>query len=385
MDISGLTGLFGSFFGSVIPFIFVLSIVVFVHEYGHYIVGRWCGVGVKAFSIGFGKELFGWTDAHGTRWKVSAIPLGGYVKFAGDASAASTPDRDSLSTMSEAEKAESFHHASLPRRAAIVAAGPVANFLLAIFIFSVTIYAYGKVELVPRIDAVQENSVAAQAGFRAGDVVTAIDGRQVSSFSDMQRVISGNAGETLDFTVNRGGAPVHITATPAVRELTTPFGKQRIGMLGIQGSRDPSDAQVRRFGPVDSLVMGAQETWYVVDRTFDYLGKLIVGKESVDQLSGPIRIAQVSGHVAQMGLTPLLNLAAFLSVSIGLLNLFPIPMLDGGHLLFYAVEAVRGRPMSERLQEYGFRIGLALVLMLMIFVTWNDLMHLGSVFGLKGS
>ncbi|MGV2979081.1 RIP metalloprotease RseP [Camelimonas sp. ID_303_24] len=385
MDISGLTGLFGSFFGSVIPFIFVLSIVVFVHEYGHYIVGRWCGVGVRAFSIGFGRELFGWTDRHGTRWKVSAIPLGGYVKFEGDAGAASTPDLAGLAGMSAAERARSFHHASLPRRAAIVAAGPVANFILAIVIFSLTIFAYGRMELIPRIDAVQENSVAAQAGFHAGDVVKAIDGEAVSNFADMQRIISGSAGEKLDFTVERGGSLIHISATPAVRELSTPFGKQRIGMLGVQGSRNPADAQVRHYGPLESLRMGTQETWHVVDRTFSYLGKLIVGKESVDQLSGPIRIAQVSGHVAQMGLTPLLNLAAFLSVSIGLLNLFPIPMLDGGHLLFYAVEAVRGRPMSERLQEYGFRIGLALVLMLMLFVTWNDLMHLGSLFGLRAS
>jgi len=385
MDISGLTGLFGSFLGSVIPFIFVLSIVVFVHEYGHYIVGRWCGVGVRAFSIGFGRELFGWTDRHGTRWKVSAIPLGGYVKFEGDAGAASTPDRISLGGMSPAERARSFHYASLPRRAAIVAAGPVANFILAIVIFSLTIFIYGRMELVPRIDAVQENSAAAQAGFLAGDVVRAIDGEPVANFADMQRIISGSAGEKLTFTVDRGGAVIRIDATPAVRELSTPFGKQRIGMLGVQGSRNPADAQVRHYGPLESLRMGTLETWYVVDRTFAYLGKLIVGKESVDQLSGPIRIAQVSGHVAQMGLTPLLNLAAFLSVSIGLLNLFPIPMLDGGHLLFYAVEAVRGRPMSERLQEYGFRIGLALVLMLMLFVTWNDLMHLGSLFGLRAS
>lgn len=385
MDISGLTGLFGSFFGSVIPFIFVLSIVVFVHEYGHYIVGRWCGVGVKAFSIGFGKELFGWTDKRGTRWKVSAIPLGGYVKFEGDAGAASTPDRSGLAAMSADERSRSFHHATLGRRAAIVAAGPLANFILAIVIFSLTIFIYGRVELIPRIDGVQENSVAASAGFRAGDVVTAINGSPVTSFADMQRIISGKAGEKLDFMVNRGGAPLHLEATPAVRELSTPFGKQRIGMLGIQGSRNPADAQVRHFGPIDSLRMGTMETWYVVDRTFTYLGRLVVGKESVDQLSGPIRIAQVSGHVAQLGLTPLLNLAAFLSVSIGLLNLFPIPMLDGGHLLFYAVEAVRGRPMSERLQEYGFRIGLALVLMLMLFVTWNDIMHLGSLFGLRSS
>jgi len=385
MDISGLTGLFGSFLGSVIPFIFVLSIVVFVHEYGHYIVGRWCGVGVRAFSIGFGRELFGWTDRHGTRWKVSAIPLGGYVKFEGDAGAASTPDHIGLGGMSPAEKARSFHYATLPRRAAIVAAGPVANFILAIVIFSLTIFIYGRMELVPRIDAVQENSAAAQAGFHAGDVVRAIDGEPVASFADMQRIISVSAGEKLAFTVDRGGAVIRIEATPAVRELSTPFGKQRIGMLGVQGSRNPADAQVRHYGPLESLRMGTLETWYVVDRTFAYLGKLIVGKESVDQLSGPIRIAQVSGHVAQMGLTPLLNLAAFLSVSIGLLNLFPIPMLDGGHLLFYAVEAVRGRPMSERLQEYGFRIGLALVLMLMLFVTWNDLMHLGSLFGLRAS
>ncbi|MFC0283264.1 RIP metalloprotease RseP [Camelimonas abortus] len=385
MDMGVVTGALAAVLGSVIPFVIVLTVVVFVHEFGHYIVGRWCGVGVKVFSIGFGRELFGWTDRRGVRWKISAIPLGGYVKFAGDGGVSSAPDPAALARMSPQERAESFQLASLPRRAAIVAAGPAANFLLAILLFSLLFFLWGRVELLPRVDAVQPGSPAAAAGFMPGDVVKTIDGSPVESFADMQRVISARAGEPLSFTVDRGGATVTLQATPATREIVTPLGRQRVGMLGVQGSRDPADVRARRYGVIDSLRLGTMETWYVVDRTFSFLRKLFVGRESVDQLSGPIRIAQASGLVAEQGPPAVIGYVAFLSVSIGLLNLFPIPVLDGGHLLFYAIEAVRGRPLSERLQEYGFRIGLALVLMLMILATRNDLVHLGGLLGLGGS
>ena len=378
--VSGATG--SLLWGYLLPFLFVLTIVVFIHELGHFLVGRWCGVGVTAFSIGFGPELVGWNDRHGTRWKISAIPLGGYVKFAGDINATSTPDPETLARMTPAERAVSFHHQAVGKRAAIVAAGPVANFLLAILVFAGIAFIGGRYVLAPRIEVVQAGSAAERAGFQPGDLVRSINGRTIASFADMQRIISASAGDALSVAVDRGGAPVTLSATPDIRETETPFGKQRIGLLGLQGSKDPNDVQRVTYGPVEALGVGVHETWYVVERTFDYLGKLIVGRESADQLSGPIRIAQVSGQVATMGgIAALISLVAVLSVSIGLINLFPIPLLDGGHLLFYAIEAAIGRPLSERAQEIGFRIGLAIVVMLMLFATWNDIVHLSSSVG----
>ena len=370
-----------------IAFLFVLTVVVFVHEFGHFWVGRLCGVGVKAFSIGFGRELFGWNDRHGTRWKVSAVPLGGYVKFVGDMNGASVPDEEALARMPAAERAVSFHHQSLAKRAAIVAAGPVANFILAVVVFAAVTYLGGRQVLAPRVEAVQPGTAAAEAGFRPGDLIISIDGRSIESFADMQRIVSTSAGDRLAFVVERRDSRLALDATPTVREVEVPgFGKQRIGILGLQGSRDSADLRFVRYGLVDSIGMGAAETWSVVERTFNYLGKLVSGRESPQQLSGPIGIMRVSGEVAAIGgIGPLVGLIAILSVSIGLINLFPIPLLDGGHLLFYAVEAVRGRPLSDRAQEIGFRIGLAIVVMLMLFATWNDIVHLGASFGDRGT
>ena len=385
--VAAALGKTGSLLVYPLAFLFVLTIVVFVHEYGHFWVGRRCGVGVKAFSIGFGRELFGWDDKHGTRWKISAVPLGGYVKFVGDMNGASVPDDAALARMSDAERAISFHTQPLAKRAAIVAAGPVANFILAILVFAGVAYFAGRQVLAPRIDTVQPGSAAAAADFRPGDLVISIDGRSIASFADMQRLVSTSAGDTLQFVIERNGRRLDVQATPTVREVEVPgFGKQRMGLLGIQGSRDPADLRFVRYGPLESLALGAQETWSVVDRTFNYLGKLVTGRESAQQLSGPIGIMRVSGEVASMGgIGPLVSLVAILSVSIGLINLFPIPLLDGGHLLFYAVEAVRGRPMSDRAQEIGFRIGLAIVVMLMLFATWNDIVHLGASLAGRGT
>ena len=378
MELFGLVGgAAGSLFGYIIPFLIVLTVVVFVHELGHFLVGRWCGVGVKAFSIGFGPELVGWNDRHGTRWKISAIPLGGYVKFAGDVNSASVPDQETLAQMDPAERAVSFHHKSVAKRAAIVAAGPIANFLLAIAIFGTITYVSGRQILAPRIEAIQPGSAAERAGFQPGDLVLSIDGREIASFTDMQRIVSASADDTLTIVVDRQGREMTLSAVPDLRETQTPFGKQRIGLLGIQASRNPDDLKTVRYGLIDSIRLGAYETWYVVERTFTYIGRLVVGRESADQLSGPIRIAQVSGQVANLGgAGALVSLVAVLSVSIGLINLFPIPLLDGGHLLFYGIEALRGRPLSDRAQEIGFRIGLAIVVMLMLFATWNDIFHL---------
>ncbi len=369
----------GGFTGAILPFLFVLTIVVFFHELGHFLVARLCGVRVMVFSVGFGPELFGFNDRHGTRWKVSAIPLGGYVKFFGDDDAASTPDKSAAEAMTAAEKRESFHHQSVARRAAIVAAGPIANFILAILIFAAIFVFYGRPSTTARVDGVQPDSAAAAAGFQVGDVVLAINGRPIKTFSEMQRVVSTSADAQLTIVVERGGAKVELKATPTLREIKDNFGNvHRVGVLGISRSVTASDAQMEKQPPLRALWTGVEETWFVVERTMSYRGGVIVGREAADQLGGPIRIAQVSGQVATVGFIALMNLSAVLSVSIGLLNLFPVPLLDGGHLLFYAIEAARGRPLSERAQEMGFRIGLALVLMLMIFATFNDILHLAS-------
>ncbi|HXW48211.1 MAG TPA: RIP metalloprotease RseP [Xanthobacteraceae bacterium] len=367
----------GGVVGYLVPFLFVLSLVVFVHELGHFLVARLCGVRVLVFSIGFGPELVGFNDRHGTRWKIAAIPLGGYVKFFGDENAGSTPDRRSLESMPADERALSFHFQPVIKRAAIVVAGPLANFLLAIIIFAAIFGIYGKQTMSARVDAVQAGSAAATAGFQQGDVVVAINDQPIDNFADMQRVVSESAGETLTVKVDRNGSPVVLKATPDLKEVKDGFGNMhRIGILGISRSMAPGDVKYQPVSPIQAIWMGGEETWFVVDRTLSYIGGVIVGREAADQLGGPIRIAQISGQVATIGFVALIHLAAVLSVSIGLLNLFPIPLLDGGHLLFYGIEAVRGRPLSERAQEVGFRIGLAIVVMLMIFATFNDIVHL---------
>jgi regulator of sigma E protease len=363
--------------GYVIPFLFVLTIVVFFHELGHFLVARWAGVKVLTFSVGFGPELFGFNDRHGTRWKVSAIPLGGYVKFFGDDTEASTPSSEALASMSAEEREGSFHHKKVGPRAAIVAAGPIANFILAIVIFTCLFTFFGKPSTTARVDKIEANSAAAAAGFQVGDIVTSIDGKQIGSFSDMQRVVSVRAGEQLNFAVKRGDATVQLKGTPELREVKDAFGNtHRLGVLGITRATAPGDVVTERVDPATAAWLGVKETWFVVERTFAYIGGVFSGREAADQVGGPLRIAQISGQVATIGLAALIHLTAVLSISIGLLNLFPVPLLDGGHLLFYAVEAARGRPLSERAQEVGFRIGLALVLMLMVFATYNDILHL---------
>jgi regulator of sigma E protease len=377
--LSHLHALGGGVVGYLVPFLFVLSLVVFFHELGHFLVARWCGVRILVFSIGFGPEIVGFNDRYGTRWKIAAIPLGGYVKFFGDENAASVPDTDHLAAMDESEKSQSFVFQPVAKRAAIVVAGPVANFLLAIVIFAGIFMFYGKQSMTARVDTVQPDSAAAAAGFQPGDLVMAINGSAIGDFADMQRVVSDSAGEPLNITVDRKGTQLVLKATPALKEIKDNFGNvHRIGILGITRSTAPEDLKFQPVPAPRAVLMGVQETWFVIDRTLSYIGGVVVGRESTDQLGGPIRIAQMSGQVASAGFVALLHLAAVLSVSIGLLNLFPIPLLDGGHLLFYGIEALRGRPLSERAQEVGFRIGLAIVLMLMIFATFNDIVHLAT-------
>jgi len=375
----GLSALGGGLVGYVVPFLFVLTIVVFFHELGHFLMARWCGIKVLVFSVGFGPEIAGFYDRYGTRWKISAIPLGGYVKFFGDENAASAPDQSAAATMTEAEKKDSFQFQPVGSRALVVAAGPVANFLLAIAIFAGIFMTVGKQTTSARVDTVQPGSAAQTAGFKPGDLVLTINGEKIESFSDMQRIVSISAGAPLTIEVDRDNAQVTLKAVPQLKEIKDNFGNvHRLGVLGISRSMAPGDIKTERAPPLRAIVMGAQETWFVVDRTLSYISGVFTGREAADQLGGPIRIAQVSGQVATAGFAPLIHLTAVLSVSIGLLNLFPIPLLDGGHLLFYAIETIRGRPLSERAQELGFRIGLAIVLMLMIFATFNDILHLAT-------
>jgi regulator of sigma E protease len=369
----------GDVTGLVIPFLFVLSLVVFFHELGHFLVGRWCGVKILVFSIGFGPELIGFNDRYGTRWKISAIPLGGYVKFFGDENAASMPDGPRLATMDEAEKSQSFMFQPVAKRAAIVLAGPLANFLLAIVIFAGIFMLYGKQSMTARVDTVQPDSAAAAAGFQPGDLVVAINGSAIGDFADMQRIVSESAGEPLTITVDRKGAQLELKATPALKEIKDNFGNvRRMGILGITRATAAEDLKFQPVSPPQAVWMGVQETWFVIDRTMRYIGGVVVGREAADQLSGPVGIARIVGQAATVSFSLVIHIAAVISVSIGLLNLFPIPLLDGGHLLFYSIEALRGRPLSERAQEVGFRIGLAIVLMLMIFATFNDIVHLAT-------
>lgn len=360
-----------------LPFLVALTVIVFIHELGHFLVARWCGVDVEAFSIGFGREIFGWNDRHGTRWKVAWIPLGGYVRFRGDANAASLPDAEALARAKS--DPGNFHGKPVWQRAAVVAAGPVANFILAIAIFTVAFMAVGRPVIEPRVDEVVAGSAAEQAGIRPGDLIVSIDGSPIEDFTGLQRAVMTRAGEPLAVVINRNGETVNLEVTPQLREEPDNFGgKVRIGLLGVK--RDPQGpVNYERMGPVKAFEAGVGNTWFIVESTFKYLGKLFTGRESADQLGGPIAMAKAAGDAASMGFSQYVAVIAFLSVSIGLLNLFPIPMLDGGHLVYYAIEAVRGRPLGENAQEWGFRIGFSLVIMLMVVGTWNDLVRVATV------
>jgi regulator of sigma E protease len=354
-----------------LPFVFVLSLVVFFHELGHFLVARWCGIRVLVFSIGFGPELFGFNDKTGTRWKVSAIPLGGYVKFFGDENAASVPDAAALAAMDPSERQHSFFHKPISARSAVVAAGPIANFLLAIVIIAGIAQVYGEraaiimPDLTPRIDEIVPDSAAARANFQPGDIVRSINGQAINFFSDMQRIVTKGGGQPLDVVVDRNGSSATLKVTPT----ENPEQKGTF-ILGVKHSAVATDNKAD--GPVTAIWFATNQTWSVISNTLLNIGGILTFRESADQLGGPIEIAKISHEAASQGFIELLRLAAFLSISVGLLNLFPIPVLDGGHLLFYGIESVRGRPLPARAQEVGFGIGLAIVVTLMISVTAND-------------
>lgn len=360
----------------VIPFLIILSVVVFVHELGHYLVARRNGVRVDVFSIGFGPELFGVTDRSGTRWKFSVLPLGGYVKMHGDADATST-----TIDLSARPDPDSFPAKSVWQRMAIVAAGPLANFAFAVLALAILFATVGRPVTPAEVGEVQPGSAAEEAGLLPGDRIVAVDGEALESFEELQVVVRGSPGETLTFTIERNGETLDLPVTPRQTEIEDRFGQvHRIGLIGVSRS----GIEFKRSNPLLAVVEGVTETGRLIGGTLYALGEMIVGSRTTEELGGPLRIAQMSGEIAKDGAIPLIWFTAVLSINLGLINLFPIPMLDGGHLVLYAVEALRGRPLNERSQEVAFRFGLVLVLSLMVFATWNDLVQLNVVEFFKG-
>ncbi|MFC3070007.1 M50 family metallopeptidase [Phenylobacterium soli] len=383
----------------VIPFLIILGVVVTVHEGGHFLAAKWLGTAIDRFAIGFGRPLLQWQDKSGVHWRIGWLPLGGYVRFAGDENAASVPDNEDLTDLrreivgreGEGALKRYFHFKPLWQRAIIVAAGPGANFLLAIAAFAILLMTVGETIAPPRVDAVQPGSAAQAAGFQKGDVVLQANGRRIESFSSLQRLVFLQSDTPIQFLVQRGGRQVAITATPRRGVIVDRFGhEQHLGQLGLQYKPQPGDIQFKRYGPVEAVGRGVTKTVEVVDTTLRYLGRMITGRETAEQLSGPLGMAQLSGEIAKQtaeespnlptllanAAITMLELVGNISVGIGFLNLMPIPVLDGGHLLFYGYEAVARRPVAAKVQAAGYRVGLALVLGLMLFATWNDLQRL---------
>ncbi|MBF0354261.1 MAG: RIP metalloprotease RseP [Alphaproteobacteria bacterium] len=365
----------------IVPFLILLTVVVFVHEMGHYWVARKNGVKVEVFSVGFGREIVGFNDKNGTRWKLGLIPFGGYVKMFGDEDAASTPDTSREFT--EAEKALSFHHKKLHQRAAIVAAGPLSNLLFAILVFAVLFMTVGQYSTPAVVGAVQPGSAAEAAGLKPHDRIASINGSSIQRFEEIQQIVRLGDGSTLALQIDRDGSLLDVSITPVMTEMTDRFGNvQRTPLLGISASTAESHVVV--LSPPAAIAESFHQTWVVTSSTLSAVGQMISGKRDSSDLGGPLRIAKFSGEAAQGGAANFITFIAVLSINLALINLFPIPMLDGGHLLFYAIEGIIRRPLSERSQEYGFRIGLILVLALFVFATWNDLIHLKVFDFLKG-
>jgi regulator of sigma E protease len=362
---------------TVVSFAIVLGVLVFIHELGHYLAARWRGVHVETFSIGFGQSLLRWTDRAGTVWKLAWIPLGGYVKLHGQ----ERPEDASAEDRAKWVAGRTFHEKPVLSRAIVVAAGPIANFLLAIVLFAALFATAGRPVTLPVVGGVLPESAAMRAGIHEQDKILSIDGAPIGSFEDIQRIVSARPGQTMSVQIERGGSAETLSVTPDAR---TEAGGPRIGVLGIRGGQ----VGYQRMSLPAALAGGVAQTWEVTRQTFEGLAQMITGRRGTEDLGGPLRIAQLSGQVAEMGFASLVSFIAVLSVNLGLINLFPIPVLDGGHLLFYLAEALRGRPIPPRAQEYGFRAGLALLACLFVFATWNDLTHLGIfrwVAGLIGS
>ncbi|MDA9169893.1 RIP metalloprotease RseP [Candidatus Pelagibacter ubique] len=363
----------------ILPFIALIVVVVFIHEYGHYYFAKRYGVGVTDFSIGFGKEMFGWNDKSGTRWKVCVIPLGGYVKFFGDRNVYSQADNDKIiKEYSKEDQDKLFVLKPLYQRALIVFGGPLANFLLAILIFFSVYTFFGKDFTPAVINEVQKDSPAMEAGLKDNDIVVSIDGNEVTSIMDVSKYIMMSTDEFINFTVNRFDQDLTFRVKPNIVE-----GEDNLGnkiskrMVGIKLGAYNNEVNHVKLGPTKALFYAVNEVYYVSTSSLKYIGSMLTGNSDTSQLGGPIRIAKISGQVAEFGILPFISLMAYISISLGLINLFPIPMLDGGHLMFYGIEKVLGRPLSQKTQEGFFRIGMFLLLSLMFFTTFNDLKDVG--------
>ena len=366
-------------FEFVLPFILLIIVVVFVHEYGHYYFARRYGVGVTDFSIGFGKELFGWNDKTGTRWKICLIPLGGYVKFFGDRNVFSQSDRDEiLKKYKEEDRKKLFTLKPLYQRSLIVFGGPLANFILAVIIFLMINMFAGKDFTPAMIDEVKKDSPAYTAGLKKNDVILSIDNNDVKSILDVSKFITLSTAEFIDFEVSRYDQKILVKVRPDFIDSEDSLGnKVKKRMIGITLLPYNNNVNHKKLGPIKAMYYSLTEVYFVTTSTLKYLGTIITGKGDSSQLGGPIRIAKISGQVAEFGIIPFLSMMAYISISLGLINLFPIPLLDGGHLMFYGIEKILGRPLSEKTQEGFFRIGMFLLLSLMFFATYNDLKDLG--------
>jgi len=362
-----------------IPFLILITVVVFIHEYGHYYFAKKYGVGVTDFSIGFGKELFGWNDKSGTRWKICLIPLGGYVKFFGDRNVFSESEQQEIiSKYNEEDRQKLFLLKPLYQRSIIVAAGPIANFALAILIFAIIYMTAGKDMTPAVIVEVQNESPAFNAGFKSKDKIISIDNKKVESILAVSTLINTSTSEEIEFIILRNDQEISLLVKPNLVDGEDSLGnyvKKRI--IGIKLSPPNNEFQKEPLGPSKAIYYSLKEVWFVTTTSLNYLGKMIIGSADPSQLGGPIRIAKITGQVAEYGLVPFLSIMAYISVSLGLINLFPIPMLDGGHLMFYLFEKILGKPLSQRTQEGFFRIGLFLLISLMFFVTFNDLREIG--------
>ena len=363
-----------------LPFLIVISIVVFVHEFGHYWVARRCGIRVLTFSLGFGPEIFGWNDKWGTRWKVSWIPMGGYVKMFGDADPASTPD-PTVHAMNEEEKKVAFFHQHVDKRIAVVFAGPAFNYIFAVIVLAFLFALQGQPYSPPNVSQVTENSAAALGGMKVGDHVLSVDKENVDRFEDIKRIVALNAGTPMPVEVERNGDKITLTVTPEITTITDRFGSEhKIGRIGIMSEK----LEYQKWPPLRAIKEAVRETWNISTGTLRAIGQMIMGTRGTEELGGPLRIAEMSGHVAEDGVASLILLMALLSINLGLINLFPVPLLDGGHIAYYLYERFRGKPLSETWQENGARVGMALVLSLMVFATWNDLVHLKVIAYLRG-
>jgi regulator of sigma E protease len=365
-----LSSALGQLFWWTVPFLLVLGVVVVIHELGHFLAARALGITVETFSIGFGPEIAGFHDKSGTRWRLACIPLGGYVKFKGDESVASLPSAEALEKLTPTERQGNFHTSPVWRRALIVLAGPMANFILSLGIFTAMVLSAGIAYQQAQILCVEPGTPAAQAGLKAGDKILSVGGVAVRSFEDFSSYVVLNARSPIDIAVEREGKPVELRATPELTE------GECVGRLGVLGSTSAKDAKIVNASLIEAAGEGFRRTWRIAQSPFQFFGQLFRGNACASSLGGPVKIAEVSKTFASQGFVNLIPLIAFISVSVGLFNLFPIPVLDGGHLLFYGAEAILGRPLSQRAQEAAFQFGFVLLLVLMVFVTWNNVAEL---------